>query len=509
MLAEGERALCFTQFAEFGRPARAVPAGPARHARCCSCTAASAGGGARTMVAAVPGGETDGPADLAALAEGGRHRPEPDARHHVFHFDRWWNPAVEDQATDRAFRIGQRRNVQVHKFVCAGTVEERIDALIAVQAGALPSWSSATARAGSPSCPRPHCASCSPSAPTPCRTTTRGRTTRGRTMRAAGRRGAGRAGQDERGEPRGSPDEPAQLGRRGRHQGGRGAVLARRSPAPAPPVRGRHPDQLHPGSRRADLVVGPLPRGAGGRGGRRATRPRPHLRAQGADRVAAGRCRCRHRAGAGQRRAPVPGADRGPDAGQGAVERRARRAGRGRVPHRGDAGGRAAPGGRGRRRGAGRGAVSGRARRPRHGLHLPRRHGAVQAPRGGVLPARRAVRRGPVRGARAARPRPRDRARRAARPPHPNTRACSAADWIPPRSTTGRVAGAAGRSPDAARRAARSRACAPAGRARPRRRDAPPALPGSRDACAPGPSERRSSRARRVPGVRLGHASPE
>jgi SNF2 family DNA or RNA helicase len=47
------------------------------------------------------------------------------------HFDRWWNPAVENQATDRAFRIGQKRNVLVHKFVCRGTVEERIDQLIA------------------------------------------------------------------------------------------------------------------------------------------------------------------------------------------------------------------------------------------------------------------------------------------------------------------------------------------------------------------------------------------
>lgn len=49
---------------------------------------------------------------------------------HVFHFDRWWNPAVENQATDRAFRIGQMRNVQVHKFVCAGTLEEKIDEMI-------------------------------------------------------------------------------------------------------------------------------------------------------------------------------------------------------------------------------------------------------------------------------------------------------------------------------------------------------------------------------------------
>jgi SNF2 family DNA or RNA helicase len=49
---------------------------------------------------------------------------------HVFHFDRWWNPAVENQATDRAFRIGQTKNVQVHKFLCAGTVEEKIDEMI-------------------------------------------------------------------------------------------------------------------------------------------------------------------------------------------------------------------------------------------------------------------------------------------------------------------------------------------------------------------------------------------
>ncbi len=52
------------------------------------------------------------------------------AASHVVHFDRWWNPAVENQATDRAFRIGQKRNVVVHKFVCRGTIEERIDALM-------------------------------------------------------------------------------------------------------------------------------------------------------------------------------------------------------------------------------------------------------------------------------------------------------------------------------------------------------------------------------------------
>jgi non-specific serine/threonine protein kinase len=53
------------------------------------------------------------------------------AASHVIHFDRWWNPAVENQATDRAFRIGQKHNVMVHKFTCRGTLEERIQELIA------------------------------------------------------------------------------------------------------------------------------------------------------------------------------------------------------------------------------------------------------------------------------------------------------------------------------------------------------------------------------------------
>lgn len=52
------------------------------------------------------------------------------AANHVFHYDRWWNPAVERQATDRAFRIGQTRTVQVHKYICSGTLEERIDQMI-------------------------------------------------------------------------------------------------------------------------------------------------------------------------------------------------------------------------------------------------------------------------------------------------------------------------------------------------------------------------------------------
>jgi len=52
------------------------------------------------------------------------------AANHVIHFDRWWNPAVENQATDRAFRIGQKKNVMVHKFLTKGTIEEKIDAML-------------------------------------------------------------------------------------------------------------------------------------------------------------------------------------------------------------------------------------------------------------------------------------------------------------------------------------------------------------------------------------------
>jgi hypothetical protein len=66
---------------------------------------------------------------LLSLKAGGTGLNLTRARH-VFHFDRWWNPAVENQATDRAFRIGQTRQVQVHKFLCQGTVEERIDEMI-------------------------------------------------------------------------------------------------------------------------------------------------------------------------------------------------------------------------------------------------------------------------------------------------------------------------------------------------------------------------------------------
>ena len=72
----------------------------------------------------------DGPPFFVLSLKAGGTGLNLTAASHVIHFDRWWNPAVENQATDRAFRIGQRRNVLVHKFVCQGTVEQRIDELI-------------------------------------------------------------------------------------------------------------------------------------------------------------------------------------------------------------------------------------------------------------------------------------------------------------------------------------------------------------------------------------------
>jgi SNF2-related domain/SNF2 Helicase protein/Helicase conserved C-terminal domain len=131
ILAEGDRVLCFTQFAEWGhllQPYLARRFGTAPlwlH------------GGVRRkqrdeMVqrfqAEAPG--CGGPQIFLVSLKAGGTGLNLTAASHVIHLDRWWNPAVEDQATDRAHRIGQQRTVFVHKLVCAGTVEERIDEMI-------------------------------------------------------------------------------------------------------------------------------------------------------------------------------------------------------------------------------------------------------------------------------------------------------------------------------------------------------------------------------------------
>jgi SNF2 family DNA or RNA helicase len=81
------------------------------------------------MVAEFQSGE-GGPVLLVSLKAGGSGL-NLTAASQVVHYDRWWNPAVEDQASDRAWRIGQRSTVVVHKLVCVGTIEERVDRLIA------------------------------------------------------------------------------------------------------------------------------------------------------------------------------------------------------------------------------------------------------------------------------------------------------------------------------------------------------------------------------------------
>ena len=127
VLAEGDRALLFTQFAEFGALLRTHLRD--RFGR----EVLYLHGGTRKVDrdAMVARFQADGgPSILVLSLKAGGTGLNLTAANHVIHVDRWWNPAVEDQATDRAYRIGQRRNVQVRKLVCAGTLEERIAALL-------------------------------------------------------------------------------------------------------------------------------------------------------------------------------------------------------------------------------------------------------------------------------------------------------------------------------------------------------------------------------------------
>ncbi len=127
-LAEGDRALIFTQFAEFGRLLRAhVQERIGREVLFLHGGTPKSG---RDEMVARFQSEQGPPVFVLSLKAGGTGL-NLTAANHVIHYDRWWNPAVEDQATDRAFRIGQRKNVQVRKLTCVGTLEERIDQLIA------------------------------------------------------------------------------------------------------------------------------------------------------------------------------------------------------------------------------------------------------------------------------------------------------------------------------------------------------------------------------------------
>lgn len=126
--ARQEKVLIFTQFREiidplssylakiFGRPGLALHGGTPVAQR-------------KRFVDAFQ--EEDGPPFFVLSLKAGGSGLTLTAASHVIHFDRWWNPAVENQATDRAFRIGQKQNVLVHKFVSRGTIEEKVDRLIA------------------------------------------------------------------------------------------------------------------------------------------------------------------------------------------------------------------------------------------------------------------------------------------------------------------------------------------------------------------------------------------
>jgi SNF2 family DNA or RNA helicase len=126
--ADGDKALLFTQYAEWGRMLQPYLASRI------GCTVLFLHGGVSKkqrdrLVAQFQ--EADEPVLFLLSLKAGGTGLNLTAANHVIHVDRWWNPAVEDQATDRAFRIGQRRDVQVRKFVCVGTLEEKIDAMIA------------------------------------------------------------------------------------------------------------------------------------------------------------------------------------------------------------------------------------------------------------------------------------------------------------------------------------------------------------------------------------------
>ncbi|MEZ5966563.1 MAG: SNF2-related protein [Planctomycetota bacterium] len=128
-IEEGDRCLVFTQFKEMGVLLRThleavlqskvlfLHGGVPQKER-------------ESMVAEFQAAEEDGPRVFVLSLKAGGTGLNLTAANRVFHFDRWWNPAVEDQATDRAFRIGQQRNVFVHKFVCVGTLEERIQTML-------------------------------------------------------------------------------------------------------------------------------------------------------------------------------------------------------------------------------------------------------------------------------------------------------------------------------------------------------------------------------------------
>ncbi|MBD2523209.1 DEAD/DEAH box helicase [Nostoc sp. FACHB-133] len=128
VLAEGDRALIFTQFAEWGKLLK--PYLEKQLGREIFFLYGSTSKKQREEMIDRFQHDPQGPPIMILSLKAGGVGLNLTRANHVFHFDRWWNPAVENQATDRVFRIGQTRNVQVHKFVCTGTLEEKIHDMI-------------------------------------------------------------------------------------------------------------------------------------------------------------------------------------------------------------------------------------------------------------------------------------------------------------------------------------------------------------------------------------------
>ncbi|MCL2326639.1 MAG: DEAD/DEAH box helicase, partial [Proteobacteria bacterium] len=133
LIENGEKALIFTQFKEMGdvlvtllQDAMGIDSVPFLHG--------SLSAPQRDALVSEFQSEDGPPVFILSLKAGGTGL-NLTAATHVFHFDRWWNPAVEEQATDRAYRIGQNKNVQVHKFLSLGSLEEKIDAMLEEKKG--------------------------------------------------------------------------------------------------------------------------------------------------------------------------------------------------------------------------------------------------------------------------------------------------------------------------------------------------------------------------------------
>ncbi|HAC64962.1 MAG TPA: ATP-dependent helicase [Cyanothece sp. UBA12306] len=128
LIEEGDRALIFTQFSEWGKLLQ--PYLKAKFSQDVLFLYGATRRQKRQEMIDHFQNSPDGPQIFILSLKAGGTGLNLTRANHVFHIDRWWNPAVENQATDRAFRIGQKRNVQVHKFVCTGTLEDKINEML-------------------------------------------------------------------------------------------------------------------------------------------------------------------------------------------------------------------------------------------------------------------------------------------------------------------------------------------------------------------------------------------